>query len=82
MRLNLTAIRSKRLDDAKLARMIGMNRGAVGRDVDTSALEKHLKQISKNTTGSNFVHNSGQVIDAKVEAGNMVKYNRSKFMSS
>jgi len=78
----LTAIRSKRLDDAKLARMIGMNRGAVGRDVDTSALEKHLKQISKNTTGSNFVHNSGQVIDAKVEAGNMVKYNRSKFMSS
>jgi hypothetical protein len=78
----LTAIRSKRLDDAKLARIMGMNRGTVGRDVDTSALEKHLKQISKNTTGSNFVHNSGQVIEAKAEAGNMVKYNRSKFMGS
>lgn len=78
----LMAIRSKTLDDAKLARIVGMNRGPVGKDVDTSRLEKHLVDISKNTSGSNWMNNTGALIEAKREGNTTKRYNRSKFMYS
>jgi hypothetical protein len=76
----LTAIRAKTLDDAKLARIVGMGRGPVERSSDNKNLEKYLREISKNTTGSNFTQNSGVVFEAKHE-GNLIKrYNRTKFL--
>jgi hypothetical protein len=78
----LMAIRSKTLDDAKLARIVGMNRGPVERQADNSNLEKYLAEISKNTSGSNWMNNTGALIEAKKEGNTTKRYNRSKFMYS
>lgn len=78
----LMAIRSKTLDDAKLARIVGMNRGPVERQTDNSKLEKYLAEISKNTSGSNWLNNTGALIEAKREGNTTKRYNRSKFMYS
>ncbi len=78
----LMAIRAKTLDDQKLARIVGMSRGPAERSVDNSKLEKHLADISKNTSGSNWLHNTGSLIEAKREGNNTKRYNRNKFMYS
>ena len=78
----LMAIRAKTLDDQKLARIVGMSRGPVERQADNSNLEKYLAEISKNTSGSNWLNNTGALIESKKEGNTTKRYNRSKFMYS
>lgn len=75
----LTAIRAKKLDDQKLARMAAAN--GAGRDggvFDASGIIQATKRVEKAIASNDIVRKGGIIYDAKKEGDNFTTYMRSK----
>lgn len=78
----LKAIRAKTLDDQKLARIVAVNRGAIGTGglTDISPLVKATQRVERAIASNDITRKGSIIYEAKKESENFTRYIRSKYL--